>query len=153
MAKNTLLAVIVTALVVGAGSFFGGIQYGKGRALVNLSPEQMRTTFQRTGANIGSQAGNFRQGAITGRVNAVMGEIIAKDEQSITVKLQDGGSKIVFFSEQTIISKTAASTINELQVGENIVANGSVGQDNVFSATNIQLRPVGFENFAPRAGN
>jgi len=76
-------------------------------------------------------------------VALVMGEIIAKDEQTVTVKLSDGGSKIVFFSDTTQIDKFAAGTLADLEIGMTIIANGTANQDGSVVAKTIQLRPAG----------
>ena len=49
--------------------------------------------------------GNFQQ-RNTGQTTArITGEIIAKDDESITIKLDEGGSKFVFFSDSMVVLK------------------------------------------------
>lgn len=132
-----LLVVLVTAVVAGGGAFYGGMQYQKTQAasargagnFQNLSAEERQARF----------ASSTRQG---GNGGAVAGEIIAKDAQSITVKMTDGGSKIVFFSTSTKIQKSAEGTGEDLKIGEQVFVNGSVNSDGSVSAESIQLRPV-----------
>ncbi|MFH1522365.1 MAG: hypothetical protein ABIE43_00925 [Patescibacteria group bacterium] len=66
----------------------------------NLTPEE-RASFAagRTGGQTGN--GRFGAGQNMARIN---GEIIDKDDAIITLKLKDGGSKLIFFSEKTSIS-------------------------------------------------
>lgn len=67
--------------VGGGNSRISGIQRGSGQA-----------TARGVGQNIAN----------------LTGEIISKDDSSITIKLETGGSKIVFFSESTIVMTIAA---------------------------------------------
>ena len=70
------------------------------------------------------------------------GEIIAKDDKSVTVKLQNGGSKIVFLSDSTEITKSAEGALSDLEIGKNISVNGTTNSDGSVTAHTIQLRPA-----------
>ena len=136
--KKLLLTVIVTAVIVGGGAFYGGIEYQKSKSVFvpggnigNLSAEERQARF---GNDVGAQ----RQGINGGTVS---GEVISIDDESITVKIADGGSKIVFFSTSTKIQKSADGTREDLKEGEQVLIMGSVNQDGSVSAQSIQLRP------------
>ncbi len=123
--------------MVGGGAFYGGMKYAQGKnsrgSFANLTSEQR----QQLGANIGGQGG-FRGGQGGG---AVAGDIISKDSQSITVKMRDGSSKIVFFSDTTEVSKFVAGTSADLAVGKTIIVMGKTNSDGSVTATTIQFRP------------
>ena len=71
----------------------------------NLSQEERMERMQEFRANVG---GNFRTGGgrmMTGGAAFIRGEIINRDEMSITVKLVDSGSKLVFYFDDTQIRK------------------------------------------------
>lgn len=70
------------------------------------------------------------------------GEIIAKDEKSITIKLGDGGSKIVFYSTSTRVKKTIDGAATDLEIGKQVVISGSANQDGSITAQTIQMRPT-----------
>lgn len=71
------------------------------------------------------------------------GEIIAKDDKSITIKIQgDSGSKIVFFSDKTEVSKFASGSLSDLQVGQTVFINGTANTDGNVTAQTVQLRPA-----------
>jgi len=135
--NKTIVSFIIALVVVAAASFYGGMIFGKHQA-----SSQRFGQFQNFG---GSQD---RQGTQTGgmqkRNNSAgfsSGEIINKDDRSITVKLQNGGSKIIFFSAETSVGKAVDGTINDLAVGQNIMANGTANNDGSITAQVIQIRP------------
>jgi len=132
--KKTILFLIIL-IIVGGGSFWGGIQYEKNKIssqrpsfqnLQNLSPEQRQQFAQRAGG--------------TG-TNFLSGEVISKDEQSLTLKMSDGGSKIIFFSDSTQISKTTEGKIEDIEVGKQIIVSGNQNSDGSYTAKTIQLSP------------
>jgi len=138
--KKVLPIFIIIVIVVGLGAFYGGMKYGesKGSSFGKLQ--------NRLGSNVGEglnknqNSGAF--GAMSNGGGFSGGEIISKDDKSITIKTQDGGSKIVFFSDKTQITKSASGSLEDLQLGQNISVNGTSNQDGSLTATTIQLRPA-----------
>jgi len=76
--------IVIGVVSTGAG-FFGGMKYQQSK----IPPVVNRQFTNRQDARNGQ---SFR---------LISGDIIATDDKSITVKLADGSSKIVFFSDQT----------------------------------------------------
>lgn len=143
MRKELILIIIVAMLVVGAGAFYGGMKYGQSAGsfyrenFQSFSAEQRQQMFQgRIGAG---EPGGMGRGAGS---NFVSGEVISKDDQSVTVKTADGGSKIVFFSDSTQISKTADGSISDVEVGKTVMVSGKANQDGSITAQSIQIRPL-----------
>src|SRR3990167_3885246 len=106
---NKLITIVIaTVVVVGGGAFFGGMKYAESKSprnrvsqadfqnLQNLSPEERQQRFQELGANVGAGFRGGVGGSQRGGGGFTAGEIISKDDKSVTVKLQNGGSKIVF---------------------------------------------------------
>lgn len=81
-----------------------------------------------------------RAGAMGGS-RPISGEIIAVDDKSITIKLQNDTSKIILFDSGIIINKMAKGAITDLKVGEKVAAFGSENTDGSMTAQNVQLNP------------
>ena len=112
-------------------AFFTGTKYAR---LNNDAGISLRGGNFTPGQNRGAMRGNRGGGAL-------VGEIISKDEKSITIKLKDGGSKIVFFGESTSIIKADPGTTSDLSIGQQIVIMGSTNTDGSETAQSIQIRP------------
>lgn len=138
MSKNTLVPILLLVAGLAAG-FFGGIQYrnyqlSKSRA--NFAGGN--GNFQRfTGQN--GQRPNGQNGAFRG--GAVDGSIISMDDKSFTVKMNDGSTKIVLFSDSTTYNNTVSAVKNDLKVGDNVVVFGSPNSDGSVTAESVQLNP------------
>jgi len=133
--KNVVITVVI-ALIIGAGGFFGGIEYQKSktpapRGFGNMSAEQ-RTQF-------GARAG---RSGVPGGDAFSSGQIISKDDKSITVKDQNGSTKIVYFSDSTQINKADKGTTNDLSIGQNVTVSGKSNSDGSLAADSIQIRPA-----------
>jgi len=131
--KKTLLSILVVAVVVGGGSFYGGMKYAENKA---VSDRQQRIQ------QFGGSGTGFRNGGSGNRTAGgfASGEILSKDDKSITIKMRDGGSKIIFFSDTTEIGKFVNGALSDLEVGKNIIVNGTANSDGSITAQTIQLR-------------
>lgn len=132
MKLNTILLIIILLLLVGGGSFFAGMKYQQSKV---PSFGQFRGAMGQQGA-----AGTQPRG-----LGAVRGEIISKDEGSITVKLADDSSKIVLISENTEITKASEGSTEDLEVGKQVMVFGQENSDGSVSAENVQINPL-FQN-------
>ncbi len=145
--KKNIITTIALVMVIGGGAFYGGMQYGKSSSsaslgqstaagFANLTPEQRQQRFQQMGASGGTQTINRQGGG-----NFATGEIISKDDKSITVKLPDGSSKIVFYSGSTEVRESVSGTSNDLGTGKTVSVNGTANSDGSITAQSIQIHP------------
>jgi hypothetical protein len=134
--NQIIITVLIGIIALGAG-FFGGMQYQKSQ----------RLSFGNANGQLGmmrqSGAGNmmYRGGAGAAGARPVMGQIISSDDKSVTVKMQDGSTKIVLLSSSTSINKAAEGTTADLKSGETIAAFGTANSDGSITAQSIQLNP------------
>src|SRR4030042_3773722 len=148
--KKIIPIFVALILVVGGGAFYGGVKYQQSNGCFsnltrqnfqNLSEEQRQQLLQ---GNIG---GSFQRGIGGGAgTNFLNGEVIGKDEQSLTLKMPDGGSKIVFFSGSTKILKTTDGSIDDIGIGEQIMVSGEQNSDGSYTAQTIQERQLPLQN-------
>ncbi len=141
MMKKMLPVFVILLILVGGGSFYGGMKYANSKRVAAFGAQGAGGNFR--GGNFGGGASGTTRGAGAGaRGGFANGEIISKDDSSVTIKLASGGSQIVFFSTSTAILKAAAGSANDLVVGQNIMVNGSANSDGSVTAQSIQLRPA-----------
>jgi len=133
------LTVALITVGVGAIAFFGGMKYQES---VSLSRRQMMFGGEGMRA-IGVQAGSqqTRMG-----VRPISGEIVNIDEDSVTVKTQDGGSKIVLFTDKMTIHKASVAEKSDIKAGEKVMIIGVGNADGSVSAQSIQLNPSLYQN-------
>ncbi len=125
--NKIILKILITTIVAGGAGFYGGMIYGQSAK----SQANLANNFQSRRSSGSQQGGGF-----TG------GEIIAKDGTSITVKLMNGGSKIVFLSDAAKITKSVQGLVTDLATGEQVSVTGSANQDGSITAQLIQIRPA-----------
>jgi hypothetical protein len=129
--KNKKIILPIVLLLVGLGAgFFAGIKYQQLRIRKN--------SFLGGFNGVREVNGNIQRARGGGNV---FGEVIAVDEKSITVKMQDGSSKIVFLSDSTTINKASEGSKDDIKTGTNVMVIGATNTDGSVAATSIQLNP------------
>jgi len=141
MQKNKIVTIVIIALVVIGVSFYGGMKYGQsGSPVRGTGPNGMPT------GNFSQRTGQFGTSTVS-RENRVLGgmvagQILSIDGNNLTIKSQDGGSRIVFLSASTTVSKMTTGTVKDLIVGSEVSVSGASNSDNSINAASIQLRPA-----------
>jgi len=125
MNKQILIFIPVTIAIAG-GSFFGGLVLGYFKA--------GQGNFSRTG-----QGSTIRKNIGMGG-NLIVGQILSLEGNTLTVKLQTGGSKIVLLSDITKVLKSTDTTKEELLTDKNITVTGKTNSDGTVTADTIQIR-------------
>lgn len=132
-------AIILTAVIAGGVGFFTGKSMGVSKSPVSGFSGQFAQ---------GMPGGVGRTG--TSRMEGdgfVTGEVIAKDDTSITVKTRGGqagqsSSKIVFLSGTTEVTKSVTGAVSDLVVGQSITTTGTTNPDGSITAKTVQIRPT-----------
>lgn len=133
--QKTVIALVIALVVVGGGAFYGGTAYAKRTAMAGRQAAfggaggQNRGGFAAGGA--GRNAGGFASG-----------EILSKDDKSITIKSRNGGSQIIYYSDSTKIGKSVEGTSADLILGEQVVVSGKTNTDGTVTAQTVDVRPA-----------
>lgn len=144
--KRWLIAVIVVVIVaIGVGAFFGGRAAGGGtpsaaeamKVVSNLTAAERQALAQSTGGT-GTATGAPTGGLTGAGGNMTSGSIVSSDANSLTVKLTDGSTKIVLFSDSTTISVSKGGSSADLTAGQTVRVNGTTNSDGSITASNIQ---------------
>lgn len=144
--NKKMAAMILIAVLICVVGFLGGMHYQKGkipqRGQAAISgnfgdrPENRPGMYDQENNKRGMLGNSNGQDA-----RPMVGSIIAADDKSITVQMQDGSSKIVLFSASMSVNKAAEAATADLKVGETVRVFGSTNSDGSVSAQNIQLNP------------
>jgi len=143
-----IISLVVGGVVLAGISFYAGSQYANSK---NQSALSQNTNSALRSGNLGTRGGSRGGGSLNG-------QIVAKDATSFTVELrsvgQNGGtaqvagtpvpqgSKIVFYTGQTNITKTVNGKITDLTVGEQVNVVGTANTDGSVTAQSVQIRPA-----------
>jgi hypothetical protein len=149
--KKALITIIALIITCGA-AFYGGMKYAQSKSMLrftangfeelrNLSSGEREQRFQEMGM-AGIAFGPDRLLENKSGSGFVNGEIISKENQTITVRLHDGGSKIIFYSDSTEISKFVSGASDDLGVGKSITVSGGMNEDGTVTAKTIQISPL-----------
>lgn len=143
--KKTIIIAIVALIVGLGGGFYGGMTYQKNKTSSGSFARTgtAATRAGRTGSFAGTTGGGAAAFVATGGgASLTTGQVVAKNDQNITVSLASGGSKIVFFTSSTPITAMVQKTPNDIAVGSSVSLSGSANSDGSMTATMIQLRPA-----------
>ncbi|EKE25209.1 MAG: hypothetical protein ACD_5C00253G0012 [uncultured bacterium] len=142
MKKKLISTILVSLVLAGAVGFYGGMKYDQQKSSKTIANQSAgfgrgTDTNQREQGQQGGQG--MRQNGPGGGFMA--GQIVSKDDSSISIKTKDGSSQIIFFSDATTIDKSVSGSKDDLSVGQQITANGKASTDGSMAAQIIQIRP------------
>ncbi len=142
MNNKFILSLLVCVLAAGGVGFYGGMVYGKQQTPNQAGVRGANAAGTFRGAGAAGGAGRLA-GAGAGNGGFSNGEIVSKDDSSLTLKLMDGGSKIVLTSSSTRVGKMTDGTMSDLTNGTNVMVSGTTNSDGSITASTIQIRPAG----------
>jgi hypothetical protein len=123
------LYVLILVVIFAAAGFYGGTVFQK---------SQTRASFARgAGGQFGARFGAGGPGGAG--MMPVRGQIVSSGDNTITVKMQDGSSKIVDLTSQTMINKTATGTTSDLKSGTTVTAIGTSNSDGSVTAQTVLI--------------
>jgi hypothetical protein len=130
--KKIIPVIIIAALLI-SGVAYAGYRYAQEK---KTADGLQNGQWKNQGANGSNQNGT---GARRGSGGMVAGEISAVEEDNLTLKLSDGGSKIVFYSDLTKITSYADIGARDLVAGDEVTVIGSKGENDGVTAQSVQV--------------
>lgn len=136
--QKTIGIIIAVAVIIGGAAFWSGTKYQQSKKpAFGMGPAGQ--------FNAGIDRFNANSNGVANRANlsrGTSGDVLAKDDSSITIKLSNGGSKIILYSSTTLINKMTTGSADDLSVGEFVTVMGTTNTDGSLTAQNIQIRPT-----------
>jgi flagellar basal body-associated protein FliL len=132
--KNMMILVAVVLIIVAAaGGFFGGMMYQKSQV----------PSFGMMGQNGVRQGGNFagRFGGQNSNFRPVRGQVLSINDNSLTVKMTDGSTKIVVLSASTAFMQSTKAALSDVKTGDTVNVVGTANSDGSVTAQDVQINP------------
>lgn len=143
--KNPTLMISVVAIICMAVGFFGGMKYQQTKVPTFARNRQNAVGSMQDNNGKPNQTGttrNTKNGTGMGFGGMHIGTVSSIDDTSMTIKLQDGSSKIVILSKTTSYKLTTDGSKTDITVGSAVAVSGTTNTDGSVSAENVQLNPA-----------
>lgn len=143
MNKKIIIGLLIMAAIVTTGAYlWQRFDSNNPENIISGSNIQKPDGSRRANAENLDKSG--MQNSRTRNTNSVMesGMIIGKNEKSVTLNLNNGGSAIIFYSKSTSISKISEISVNDLAMGQTITADGNKADDGAITAMTVQVREL-----------
>ena len=139
----TIVLGVLVVLVVAAGSFYGGMVYGKNQAEPAFPvageggefPGPRGQFAQRPGIQGGAEEGQL----LRDQSGMLFGEIQSIGSGELTVTDPNGEQITVYVADTTLIQKQAEVTLADLEEGETVVISGNRDDDGNITARSLQV--------------
>lgn len=123
--KEILISVAVTLVLAGGAGYILGQHSAVSQATALKTGIQGRGTF---GPRGGTQGG------------FVTGDVVSLSSGMLTLKMRDGGSKVVVVASSTKVLKSTEGTLDDVVNGGSVMVVGKTNSDGSITAESIQLR-------------
>lgn len=135
---------VVAALAIAAGSFYGGMVFGENRAQAPFLAVREAEGFGARGQFRGLAGGpqGLDRGQTAGAEGGMLfGEIQAIGDGELTVTDPNGQELQVYVADTTLIQKQAEVTLADLQQGEMVIISGNRDDEGNITARSLQVSP------------
>lgn len=145
MNRKTGLILGSLVVVTLAGAFFGGRAYERNSlhavGMIRLDGAGNVSSRGGNSAGFGGFRGNVggTRGGLGG--GFAIGTVLSRDDSSVTIRTSDGGSKIVYVSSSTSVSKSVPGSSEDFSSGDRIRINGKNNPDGTVTADSIDILP------------
>lgn len=142
---------LVVLILVAAGSFYGGMLFGKRQATAAL-PAGFPADFQlpEGAAPLGDTPAGSRlrgqdraAGGFAAQPGMLFGQIDSIEGNTLVITDANDQQKQVQVTDTTLIEKNASVTVAELATGEMVMVSGSENDDGSITARSVQVAPAG----------
>jgi len=142
MNKNTMILVAVVLIIIAAGGgFFGGMMYQKSQ-----TPSFGMMGRGNFAGRLGGQNGQNGQNS---NFRPVRGQVLSMDNNSLTVKISDGSTKLVVLSSSTTFVQSTKAALSDIKTGDTVNVVGTQNSDGSVTAQDVQINPPQQQMRAP----
>lgn len=117
----------------GPGGSMGGMSEEQRKEFENMTDEERQEFMKEQGGPDGGPQGG-------GGAQMIEGEIVETATDSITLKTSNGGSRTVYFDDDTTIGFSAGAQKDSLAQGDSIIAVAQAGNSDVTTAQVIVVK-------------
>jgi hypothetical protein len=137
------LAALGAFAVAGAGGFYLGRTTAGGGQRAEWMAQGAGGGFgQGTDRMMGNGQGADQAPRAPRGLGMTRGEIIQLSDDDITVKLPDGGTRLVLTNESVPVTSCSVGTREQLSVGQTIMATGQADATGTVAADSLQILPA-----------
>lgn len=150
--KQTLLVGTLALLIGISGGMYGGVKLGTAKNFSGFfgdddarggynqshdgrmfGGQKHRNEFENTDAHRSAS----RSGIVRG--GSIVGEVLAKDDTSITIKTPDGSSIVVFYGESTAVGTLSKAHKEDIATEQKVRVIGAENTDGSIAAQSIHI--------------
>ncbi len=132
-----VIGVLLAIVAVGGGSFWAGMKMGENRVMQD--PARFFQQFRGQGGQFPGMVGTPQPGREAAPFGGgIMGAIKAVEGDTLVVTTEEGEIRVQT-TETTLIEKSMAVEVGDLEVGEQVVVSGSRNDDGSVTARSIRV--------------
>jgi hypothetical protein len=124
-----IIITIICVVCVGGGAFYGGMMYQKSQ----------RPSF--SGGMPGGAGGSGSSATQTQKTSyqPIVGTVSSADASSLTVRQENGSSRIVLSSSSTKVSRLLDALMSDIKTNDAVTVLGTINTDGTVTAASVSL--------------